>query len=547
MKPEFNLLYEPWIATLTFEGEREEVSLLELFRRAPKLQSLAGELPAQDTAVLRLLLAVLHSVFRDFNDEAEAVDTWKALWEAGAFPHEKVERYLVHHKDRFWLFHPKTPFYQIPGLDKREDVFGPFNIAKLNGELSESDNKVRLFPLRSGGEKTSLRCAEAMRWLLYFNGFAETFGKLEAKAKASKSDPSLGVGWLGKLGLISAVGENLFQTLMLNFVLLDDKEAPWEDAKPIWEKPVNLKERNLITLPANQAELLTLQSRRVQLEKDGDRVVSFRFVSGDLFPQEEAFTEQMTTWRYNKQASDKTERFRPRPFQPSVQLWRDFACLVAQDKDSGRRRPGVVWWLKYLIERKVVPFESHFKFQTSGISYGSMQSAIVDVFSDALSFNVSLLSELHKDWIPRIIDELVVTDNLVREAGTLAQNIVKAAGKDDGIPARDEAKAQAYYRLDEPFRRWLESIEPGVDNTGDKTDKKCDEWWEMSRTIVRTLGREIVEGCSPQALTGRGDLSAPRAYNVFLYKTTNRETLKNQETPKKKGGAKRGKPVKSAD
>lgn len=554
MSPEFNLLREPWIAVLTREGAREDVSLCDAFRRAPEFRCLAGELPAQDTAVLRLLLAVLHSVFRDFGDEYEALDVWKELWDVGEFPYEKIERYLKQYEDRFWLFHPETPFYQAPGLDKRDkgDVFGPFSVAKLNGELSESDNKVRLFPQRSRDEKTSLSHAEAMRWLLYFNGFAETFGKLEAKGKTSKSDPSVGVGWLGKLGLISAVGDNLFQILMLNFVLLDDNDVLWENGKPIWELPVNLRERNAITLPASQAELLTLQSRRILLVRSGgerDRVISCRFVSGDIFPQEEAFSEQMTTWRYSKQPRDKTERYRPKPFQPSVQLWRDFAWLTAQG--SGHM-PGVVRWLKYLNEVKdekgesILPV-SHFRFQTSGISYGNMQAVITDVFSDSLSFNAALLSKLHQDWVRRIIEELSVTDSLVWEVGALAQNIAKASGiKDgrtrgeDGRAVRDEAKTQAYYRLDEPFRQWLESIDPEIDDTGEKMDKKCGEWWDRSKAIVRDLGREIVKNCSPQALTGRGDMSAPQAYNRFRYKTTNRETLK------KKGGDKRGKSVKGS-
>ena len=549
---EFNLLYEPWIIILTMNGARKEVSLLDVFEKAQQYQSLAGELPAQDTAVLRLLLAILHGALGgkdiegtpftgDTENQADcALELWKNLW-CNGLPYERIKAYLEAFEDRFYLFHPETPFFQIPGLDKRNDVFGPFNIAKLNGELSESDNKARLFPQRSGNEKTSLSYAEAMRWLLYFNGYAETFGKLEAKGKTSKSDPSVGVGWLGKLGLISAIGENLFQTLMLNFVLLNDHEEIWADGKPIWEKPVNFKERNAIPHPTNQAELLTLQSRRVQLEHNNGRVVSFRFVSGDIFPQEETFIEQMTTWRYGKQPGDTTEHYRPKPFQPAVQVWRDFASLISQD--DGRLRPGIIKWIKCLIEKDMFPFDFHYKFQTSGISYGTMQAVIVDVFSDALSFNAALLSELHIGWIISIIAELNTTEKLVREVGFLAQNIAKASGiKDgsksggnDGAVARDNAKTMAYYRLDAPFRRWLENINP----TKDKKDDKCNEWWNISKSIIRAYGRELLSNCSPQALIGSTGFSAAEAYNWFLYYT------KNQETLNKRGVGKRGKTAKS--
>jgi CRISPR system Cascade subunit CasA len=462
---------------------------------------------------MRLLLAVLYSAFCSFDNEDEALDYWQETWESKAFPAEEIERYLRQYEDRFWLFHPEKPFYQIPGLDKRDDVFGPFNVSKLNGELSESDNKLRLFPQRSGAEKNSLSYAEAVRWLLYFNGFAETFGKLEAKGKTSKEDISVGVGWLGKLGLITAVGENLFQTLMLNFVLLDGKYQLWRAGKPIWEKPVSLSERNHISLPKNPCELLTLQSRRVLLEPEGGRVISFRFISGDIFRNENAFVEQMTPWRLSKQAKGSTPMFLPKTFQSSVQLWRDFSSLLAQDDKFESQRPGVVTWLDYLIEAHLLASASIFTFHTSGISYGTMQAVIVDVFSDSISFSAGLLSEMHKGWVTRIIAELSTTDMLVKEAGVLAQRIAKAAGaKDgkqggaaDGSNARDEARTQAYYRLDEPFRHWLESIKPNIDDM----DNKCTEWWDVAQRIIRALGREIVDDCSPQAFIGRDGISAP--------------------------------------
>ena len=56
---EFNLLYEPWIKTYTKHGENTEYSILNVFKNAHHINSLA-ELPTQDFAILRLLLAILH-------------------------------------------------------------------------------------------------------------------------------------------------------------------------------------------------------------------------------------------------------------------------------------------------------------------------------------------------------------------------------------------------------------------------------------------------------------------------------------------------------
>ena len=60
---EFNLLDEPWVRVLCPDCTVREVSLTDALLRAHEYKALAGELPTQDVAVLRLLLAVLHTVF----------------------------------------------------------------------------------------------------------------------------------------------------------------------------------------------------------------------------------------------------------------------------------------------------------------------------------------------------------------------------------------------------------------------------------------------------------------------------------------------------
>ncbi len=68
----FNLLEEDWIAVMTDnKGTVEEVSLIDLFKNAHNYLGLAGDMPAQDFAVLRILLAVLHTVFSRFDDEGD--------------------------------------------------------------------------------------------------------------------------------------------------------------------------------------------------------------------------------------------------------------------------------------------------------------------------------------------------------------------------------------------------------------------------------------------------------------------------------------------
>ena len=295
MDREFNLLREPWIVVLDRGGVAREVSLADVFREAHEYRRLAGETPAQDAALLRLLLAVLHAVFTrrgtngdpsPLHNETDALKRWKEIWQAGRFPMPPIERYLEEHSGRFWLFHGETPFYQVPRLDRGTD----YTAAKLMGDVLESNNKVRMFAMRSGSAKQRLGYAEAARWLVCLNAFDDTSNKPSVRGKGL---PSTGAGWLGKLGLVFVNGENLFATLKLNFVLTGHER----NGRAIWEKPVKREERTPISPPEPGAELLTLQSRRIELLRRGNAVTGYRLLGGDLFEKENAFFEKMTLWR----------------------------------------------------------------------------------------------------------------------------------------------------------------------------------------------------------------------------------------------------------
>ena len=284
---EFCLLHEPWIRVMEKSGGIIEVSLLDLFRYAHEFQRLAGELPTQDTAILRLLLAVLHAIFErydldgnysPFYSPQDALMRWKSLWDRGSFPMNIINDYLLTFEDRFFLFHPEHSFYQVPELKKA----GYYSAEKLNGVLSESDNKIRLFPQRTGESKSVLSYSEAARWLVHVNAFDDVSGSGKGRGETKRAKYEL--AWLAKLGLISAEGDNLFQTLLLNLIFLKDGgNELWGKSKPIWEQDVRTKESCKITIPDNLAELYTLQSRRLKLVKEGNVVTGYGLIGGDFF------------------------------------------------------------------------------------------------------------------------------------------------------------------------------------------------------------------------------------------------------------------------
>ena len=64
----FNLLDEPWIRVITdYKGNMKEVSLIEFFRNAHTYKNFAGDMLIQDFAVMRFLLAIIHTVFSRFD------------------------------------------------------------------------------------------------------------------------------------------------------------------------------------------------------------------------------------------------------------------------------------------------------------------------------------------------------------------------------------------------------------------------------------------------------------------------------------------------
>lgn len=526
---EFNLLDEPWIRVMTAQHGIKEVSLTDVLVNSQEYADFAGELAAQDIAVLRLCLAVLHTVFcrydvdgeeAEVEDRCNALDRWESLWQRGAFPEEPIRRYLQEYRERFWLFHPKTPFYQANEAANGTE----YTAAKLNGEISESSNKVRMFALRSGEEKSQLSYPEAARWLLFVNGFDDTSAKPRKKGL-----PSPGAGWIGRLGIVEAVGHNLFETLMLNLVF----ERPgdeWNENVPIWEQEPRGEERTEISQPNNPAQLLTLQSRRLLLIRKKDKVTGYYLLGGDFFQKVNIFMETMTTWSAIENKAGGMEQFQPKRHDPGKQMWREFGNLFFEEAENGKGKhlPGVVSWIAVLrLERRLTGREK-VTFRSVAVQYGDKDFFIADTFSDSLTFHSYLFEETEwKNWGMRIQNEVKACERIAQLVGDLAKRILLAVGSEKG--SGDEARAEFYRRIDVPFRSWLENIEPWKSETQDDyADGVCQKWHKTAFSIAKQLGENLIENSGPAAYVGRMIKAdgtgkdqdwyccAPKAYNIFL-------------------------------
>ena len=525
---EFNLLDEPWIRVMTEDCTVVERSLMQVLLNSHQYQRLAGELPTQDVALLRLLLAILQTVFYrvdpegeddPIEDRAAAIRRWQALWNAGRFPVQPIRTYLETWKDRFWLFHQEHPFYQVPAAA----VGTKFKASKLNGELSESAHKMRLFPLRDGEEKETLSYAEAARWLVTLIGFDDS--------ASTKKETGTGTGWLGDRVNVYAIGENLFETLMLNLVFLKDGRYVWAENMPAWEQPtMTTAKKREIPLPDNQAELLTLQSRRLILSREENRVTGFSSTGGDFFGKEgrvNAFSEQMTLWRAGKTPKNAVPQFVPASVDPWRQMWRDFEVILGRREDT--HIPGVVAWLTELRRKNVIP-RKYVHIASVGVTYDSKKGSIADIISDHLDFQMSLLDAAGELWIVLVGGEIHLIDKVARALGALAEGLYLAqggqldgAGKKARQSQRDEGMRLLYAAVDLPFREWLAHIgaQHGDDENTRAQEQQC--WRSIVFRIADNLGREMVRDAGTAAFTGRWIVNEMAETNGRFFTKTNGE------------------------
>ena len=526
---EFDLLTEPWIRVRLKDNTVQEVSLTEALVSAQDYVDLAGEMPTQDAAVLRLLLAVLFTVFSRVNVKGEpeplekrgqALRRWSELWQLGHFPAEPIRDYLEQWKDRFWLFHPTHPFWQVPTLSNGIAFGGK----KLNGERAESGNKTPLFQNVSKTECEVLSYAQAARWLIYQNGYDERGGRPKAGNK-----PRHGVGWLGQIGFVAVKGKNLYETLLRNMAFPTEQDALQEKQAPCWEQECAKAEQSVeIVMPKNQAELLTLQSRRILLKRSETvpGVVGYEVLGGDYWDSENAFGEQMTLWSRTSKKNEKMT-YKPQQHEAGKQLWREIPSML----DPEGRKPGVLTWNQQLQSLRILSRKEQIVLNMVGIRYDNQEASVKDVYTDQLAMQLAVLDELSRPWTVRINQEVERCEKAAESIGVLCKELKLAGGLDynqvkgfkETQKVTEDARAQFYFAVDQPFRQWLQEIDPEQDDP----DEAVLRWQAQARSIAEELGAKMVREAGNAALKGHriavGDkktertilYTSPKAYNRF--------------------------------
>ena len=276
----FNLIDEPWISVVTdYKGTTKLVGLKEFFQNAHTYIALAGDMPTQDFAVMRFLLAILHTVFSRYDahgevyemievndrmqqvekvyeeDEEEYEDalmeTWRDLWTAEKCP-DIVVQYLETWHDRFYLFDEKYPFYQVTedviGACKLRnhksatDKAGEMSFKTINRLISETKDNTAIFSMVDGGDGTNkgkLSNAQLVRWIINFMGYTTTPDKIKITSFGGVENIENydgHKGWLYAIGGLHYQTDQLYKTLLLNLVLVHpDQKFATSMQIPAWE------------------------------------------------------------------------------------------------------------------------------------------------------------------------------------------------------------------------------------------------------------------------------------------------------------------------
>ncbi|WP_457630555.1 type I-E CRISPR-associated protein Cse1/CasA [Oceanithermus sp.] len=312
----FNLIEEPWIPVRTERGV-VEVGLREALLEAHRFERLEASSPLVEAALTRVLLAVLHRAYRGPKSESEQEN----IFEEGSFEPVIVGEYLDRWKDRFWLFHPTTPFWQVPDLPEDD----PLPWTKLRPEFAVGNNPT-LFDHTYDDAPPAATFAEAARALVAHQTFT-TGGLIRRYGVQSGVGAPLAVS-----AAFIALGDSLFQTLAQALVVYDEA-----DDVPVWEAgPVSLEELkgDKNKQPSKKVpffgltRVYTWLSRGVRLLIEDEEKVRYMAYGPGVHPVViEPFSDPMAAYKKNA----RTKELVPVRLRTDKRFWRDFAALFPEE------------------------------------------------------------------------------------------------------------------------------------------------------------------------------------------------------------------------
>lgn len=328
----FDLRTQPWIPVRDLDGNLLEVSLHQALTGAAEYVRIESENPLEVAALHRFLLAVLH---RALKGPTTAKDN--AQWFANGFPVADIDAYLERFHDRFDLFHPTYPFYQVGEMpaDGYTQHWSRLSTEYGSGNTSPLFN----YANRRGAEDTLdswISPAQAARLVLEhqtfcLGGLIKRFITSAPAAPAATAAHTL------------VQGDNLHQTLCLNLVnySLQQFSGDWV----VWEaEPPKIAEliKDPRILPQGLVHRYTWLSRSIRLlpENFDDKTGVCVLAYASAERPKDYTDDPLVAYRASKKTKGAVY---PIGLDADRAFWRDFAALLPHKKSqTADRIPTVI-------------------------------------------------------------------------------------------------------------------------------------------------------------------------------------------------------------
>ena len=535
----FNLVYEPWIpCQMVGDGSTVELSLRDTLCRSHQIKEIRDPSPLVTVSLHRLLLAILHRIVGP-----ASLAEWQALWQKGAWDTDALTAYFDRYAERFDLFHPEMPFYQVSSMADAEEK----PIAYLAQEMA-SGNNATLFDHSFEENATSVPPSLAVRYLLARQSFSIGFGR--SKPFYFADSP------MTRGHTILANGENLFESLALNLVAYNEQRPipRMGSDPPVWEQSfIDIDSPDPHGTPLRgYLHYLTWQSRRIHLipNQDGLSVIGCQVQQNLKFSSEPP--DPFKTYRKSQQ-----EGWTPVGISPQRAVWRDSHALF-QKTSPERRRSDVLDWLGRINNLRIqgsIIAKASYEFSVYGFATERGKAASVVIWRhERLPLPLAYLRE-DNDLVGKLGDGLALAENVGKlfqpgfDSGTIngkkvsyprpfqllaASLLAPATGNPDQDAVRKLVKSlnpeAAYWpALEGPFKRFMVDLAdqwPSYDPYADdaKTLPAERELVGQLKRVARNAFATATSSLDSSARTLKGLARAERAFNIRLRRILNAAT-----------------------
>lgn len=521
----YDLLADPWIPCLDRRGLMRKVNIMQALEDAHELREITDASPLVTMGVYRLLIAILHGAMSLDDDR-----NWEELWHRGAFPAGVINRIRDICKGRFNLFDASHPFYQSGDIPLNPMPKETKSVGSLS--LEDPTGTGVLHYCHTPEDRHACCPACSAKALVALPAFA-TSGGQGIKPSVNGVPPIY----------VLPLGETLFQTLLLNYVLPPFRPAR-ADSGLAWcgTGIVGHKEEHGT---AGLLESLTWQARRVRLFPEAAQgrctrcgASSAVWVTSIIYAQGCSLIEGTPPTRdpwaaYSLRQDEKTGITEQIPVRPREgrDTWRDLDALFLAEHAAvgalhrGRRetiRPRILDQLDVLADAEALPRDMAVQFLTVGLRT-DMKAKVFEWRADRFDFPVAVLRQAAA--IP-VANALQYSEDVARVLGDALCRLHPDAEREKprwgdirALLGQVITLAQREYwtRLDMPFRQAL--LDPRT-HDGDQQEAWFTEWIVLVGRVAGDVLSHILDNYDTDAAALARQQAARGVFYSLLRKLT---------------------------